>query len=67
MNVFLYASKWKSTGSYLHEVYPVARANFGLSTVLEQDHFCSDFLVLHVTVLTNSFNPDDEVKSPTKP
>jgi len=30
------------------------------STVLEQDHFYSVYLVSHVTVLTNSRNRDDE-------
>ena len=34
------------------------------STVLEQDHFCSDFLAFRVTVLTNSQNPDDELCLP---
>ena len=37
-----------------------------VSTVLEQDHFCSVFLVSHVTVLTNSQNRDDEVTSHAK-
>ena len=32
-----------------------------LSTVLEQDHFYSVYLVSHVTVLTNSRNRDDEL------
>ncbi len=32
-----------------------------LSTVLEQDHFCSDFLVSHRTVLTNSQYHEDEL------
>ena len=40
-------------------------AAFGLrkkaSTVLEQDHFYSVYLVSHVTVLTNSRNRDDEL------
>ena len=31
------------------------------STVLEQDHFCSDFLCSHETVLTNSQNHEDEL------
>ena len=34
-----------------------------VSTVLEQDHFYSVYLVSHVTVLTNSQNRDDEVTS----
>ena len=33
----------------------------GLSTVLEQDHFYSVFLVSHVTALTNSQYHDDEL------
>ena len=32
-----------------------------MSTVLEQDHFYSVYLVSHVTVLTNSRNHDDEL------
>ena len=32
-----------------------------LSTVLEQDHFCSAFLCSHETVLTNSQNHEDEL------
>ena len=32
-----------------------------LSTVLEQDHIYSVYLVSHVTVLTNSRNRDDEL------
>jgi len=33
-----------------------------LSTVLEQDHFCSDFLDSHVTAMTNSENHDDAAR-----
>ena len=32
-----------------------------LSTVLEQDHFCSAFLCSHEAVLTNSQNHEDEL------
>jgi hypothetical protein len=34
-----------------------------VSTVLEQDHFFSDFLCSHVTNPTNSHNRDDELPS----
>ena len=37
-----------------------------VSTVLEQDHFCSVFLGSHVTVLTNSQSRDDESTSHVK-
>ena len=34
-----------------------------MSTVLEQDHFYSEFLRSQVTVSTNSQNRDDELKT----
>ena len=34
-----------------------------MSTVLEQDHFCSDFLNSFATETTNSQTRDDEVKA----
>ena len=41
---------------------PRARSLELVSTVLEQDHFCSDYLVPQLAVLTNSRNRDDEIK-----
>ncbi len=49
---------------YSRDVGDIPFPRVVLSTVLEQDHFCSDFLVLHVTVLTNSLNPDDAIMPP---
>ena len=49
---------------YSRDIGDIPCPGIVMSTVLEQDHFCSDFLVLHVTVLTNSLNPDDAIMPP---
>ena len=49
---------------YTRHIGGVRFQELSVSTVLEQDHFCSDFLVLYVTVWTNSLNPDDATMPP---
>jgi hypothetical protein len=45
------------------KTYDIGRRSLGASTVLEQDHFYSAYLVSLVTVLTKSQNRDDELFS----